>query len=69
MKLREYGGLVKDTKCKFCSTELPVGCIEYYDHEQGWQVEGFQKKQWLYVTCKKCGHQWSLEKLGISRRV
>jgi hypothetical protein len=69
MKLQDYGNLIKGKTCKWCNTVLPHGCIEYYDHESGWVVEGFAKKQWLYVTCPKDGHQWSLEHLGIGRGI
>lgn len=41
--------------------------IEHYDHDGGWPVEGFKEKQWLYVTCPKCGYQWALWKLGVLR--
>jgi len=41
--------------------------IEHYDHDGGWPVEGFKEKQWLYVTCPKCGYQWALWKLGVPR--
>jgi hypothetical protein len=52
-------------KCPTC--EGVLGYIENYDHNGGWNVEGFQRKQWLYKTCRKCGYQWALWKLGIPR--
>jgi len=69
MKLEDYKKLlmVKRAKCKWCGTPLWYCEIEHYDHDDGWEVEGFSKKQWLYVTCPKCGYQWSLWKLGIPR--
>lgn len=69
MKLGDYGELVKGKKCKFCGTVLNYGCIEYYDHEGGFKVEGFDKKQWLYINCFGCGHDWSLVHLGVARGV
>lgn len=68
MKMIEYSEKIKGKKCRFCRTVLNHENINYYDHEAGWDVEGFKKKQWLYVPCHGCGHDWSLEKLGIGRR-
>jgi len=39
--------------------------VEHYPHNGGWNVEGFDKKQWLYITCPGCGYQWALHKLNI----
>jgi len=51
--------------CKICNGSL--GLIEHYDHDGGWLVDGFEKKQWLYRTCFKCGYQWAIWKLGVPR--
>ena len=67
MKLGEYGKLAEGKKCRFCNSMLPHQCVEYYDHDGGWKVDGFSQKQWLYLTCPGCGHQWSFAKLGIER--
>jgi len=45
-------------KC-FCKTALYGGTVESYDHAGGVNVKGFKEKQWVYLTCTKCGHQWS----------
>ena len=39
--------------------------LEHYSHPQGWLVEGFGIKQWLFITCLKCHLSWSLNKLGV----
>ena len=44
-----------------------LGPIEHYEHSGGWAVAGFEKHQWLYKTCQKCGYQWALWKLGVAR--
>jgi len=65
MNLQDYEIQVKNKKCKFCQGNL--GGIEYYEHDGGYEVEGFTKKQWLYKTCMMCDHQWSLVHLGVNR--
>ena len=65
MTLVEYEIAVEGKNCKFCGSEL--GAIESYDHEGGWEVEGYRAKQWLYKTCCGCGYQWSFSHLGYAR--
>ncbi|MEK6879908.1 MAG: hypothetical protein AABY22_09890 [Nanoarchaeota archaeon] len=36
---------------------------EMYEHDGGDFVEGKDKKQWIYFTCKKCGYEWVLWKV------
>jgi len=74
--LDDYEDMVKDKDCKFCRREYPSRKIsldglkvEHYDHDGGWPVRGFAKKQWLYVVCPGCGHQHSFNHLGISKEV
>lgn len=74
--LDDYEDMVKDKDCKFCRREDPPKKmsldglkVEYYDHDGGWSVRGFAKKQWLYMTCPKCKHQHSFNHLGISKEV
>ena len=67
MKLEDYQKLLKGKKCRWCGTPLEDLPIEHYDHDDGWEVEGFERRQWLYVVCPKCGYQWALWKLGITR--
>ena len=40
--------------------------IKHYEHDGGWEMDGFNRKQWLYVECPNCKYQWALHKLGIS---
>ena len=36
-----------------------------YTHPEGWNIRN--GKYWLWVHCPKCGHDWSLWKLGVPR--
>jgi hypothetical protein len=65
--LEDYRKQIKDDKCSCGYVGLSKLRIEHYDHDGGWPVEGFKEKQWLYVTCPKCGYQWALWKLGVPR--
>ena len=47
-------------KC-FCGSALYGGTVEGYDHDGGLAVKGFKENQWVYLTCMKCGHQWSFQ--------
>ena len=39
--------------------------LEHYSHAEGWKVEGFNERQWLYIKCLRCHVSWSLDKLGV----
>lgn len=67
MKISNYSEQIKGQKCGFCGTVLNHNNINYYDHGDGWKVEGFKNKQWLYVPCHGCGYDWALQKLGVQR--
>lgn len=55
------------TKCRFCGNSFKDHKIKGldYDHSNGYKVDGFINKKWLYITCSKCGYDWSLKKLGF----
>ncbi len=77
--LSEYQSKIIGKDCRWCMSHthdnegrlhkekvlLDTQPLEYYDHDGGYPVKGFKEKQWLYVTCPKCGYQWSLKKLGV----
>lgn len=67
MRLEEFEAKVAGKKCFSCGQRLP-GKIDYYEHSDGWEVEGFSSRLWLYVECSKCGYQSSLETLGVPRK-
>ena len=49
-------------KCHWCSSELETN-PRSYDHDDGVEVEGFERRQWVYFRCPGCGYDWSLRKL------
>ena len=66
MTLKEFAAKAAGRPCNSCSRPLPATIeIEHYDHDGGWEVEGFAVKQWLYATCPACEYQNALWKLGI----
>ena len=60
-----YQRQLKGKRCRWCDTRIENQPLQSYEHHGGYQVEGFEQKQWLYVTCPKCKYQWSAVKLGI----
>lgn len=64
LTLAAVADLIKqhNPNCRFCEGLLNT-TPEYYDHEGGFPTEGFKQPQWIYFTCTKCGHQWSLNHL------
>lgn len=68
--LSHYQSELKGKICKWCKKRnenfivpLESEPLERYDHSGGYDVDGFEEKQWLYVVCPKCDYQWSLWKL------
>lgn len=60
-------GQMKRPRCS-CDEDLRGSVIFAYPHEHGWTVPGFDKKQWLFIVCPKCGHQNPLWQLGVPRQ-
>lgn len=51
-----------------CINELIIHkkpVLGHYSHPEGWLVEGFERRRWLFITCLKCHLSWSLDKLGV----
>lgn len=69
MKLQEYVQLAieKGAKCWDCGGPVTGADVRYYDHEEGWEVEGSLAKLWLYFKCRKCHYETSFAKLRIER--
>jgi len=65
--LEEYNKEAQDF-CPTCKTKL-YDKIDLYEHDGGWIVKGFDKKQWLSKRCPKCKYDWSLWKIGVPRPV
>ncbi|MBI2624843.1 MAG: hypothetical protein HYW70_00690 [Candidatus Nealsonbacteria bacterium] len=51
----------------YVNLTIGASCWNCENHDGGWEVKGFDKKQWLYYQCKKCGYQTSFDKLGVPR--
>jgi hypothetical protein len=55
------------------SVELRYLPIKGYPHSGGWKVPGVAGDPdedglyWLYITCPRCGYDWAIWKLGVSR--
>lgn len=64
--LNFYRDKVTKNRCRWDNARLPLK-VNHYEHEGGWKVDGFAKKQWLSLKCPKCGYAWSLWKLGVPR--
>lgn len=67
---REYAEILKalGAKCGFDGADLTENTtVERYEHDGGFAVAVSygNARQWLYVSCPKCGHDWSLDKLGV----
>lgn len=58
---------IKIKECRFCSTPFQQHLMFHYPHDSGYKVPGFLKKQWLYLSCSKCRHNWALTHLGVSK--
>jgi hypothetical protein len=68
---------IKDSHCYDPRHAHPVQLkylkIKGYPHSGGWKVPSVAGDPdedglfWLYIRCPKCGYEWALWKLGVSR--
>ncbi|MGH7164463.1 MAG: hypothetical protein ACREIS_02930 [Nitrospiraceae bacterium] len=67
LTLAEYRQLALEAspRCPDCGESFGGQILDYYPHSRGWKVTGFVERLWLYLTCRRCGYQWSLWKLGV----
>jgi len=65
--LADYKNMIFETHCRDCGHALLSSPIQTYPHDAGWTVQGYEEKQWLYITCPGCGYEWALWKLGVPR--
>ncbi len=68
MNINDYKKMVEGKSCRWCEYVLPSE-VRHYNHLGGRKVAGFDQRQWLSVRCSRCSYDWSLEKLGVARRV
>jgi hypothetical protein len=67
LTLEEYQGMVRYLRCGGSSRCMGGLELKRYNHVEGWKVEGFSEKQWLYTKCFHCGSEVSLRHWGIER--
>ena len=48
--------------CNICRSDFDKNIFKSYDHENGIHLEGFDKPQWIYKVCPKCGQEVSVYK-------
>jgi hypothetical protein len=53
--------------CRTCGVPFPANQIYHYEHSDGWIVNGYKEKQWLFCICPICNYQYALQKLGFGR--
>jgi len=63
--LEDYARQVVGKKCVGCGEPFAQPLIDHYNHDGGWIVYGFSRRQWLSVRCSHCHYDTSLWKLGI----
>ena len=56
---------ISGAHCGVCNPLVDLANLPFqgYEHDGGVQVKGFDKKQWVYVTCPQCGEKWAYWKL------
>jgi hypothetical protein len=64
--LDEWRLAVETPKCLSCGSYQGDDDLEHYEMQFGWPVRGFKERQWLFFQCP-CGHQTSINKLGVER--
>ena len=67
--LGDYEAEIEIHKCMLCGSPLDTRSenMKMFPNPGGWCVNGYDVKQWIYIVCDRCGYQWSLQKLGVSR--
>jgi len=65
--LSSYEAEFQDKTCKYCSAKLSGPALFWGPHDGGYQLPGFDSKQWIYTECPQCEYQWSMGKLGIQQ--
>ncbi|AKB79109.1 hypothetical protein MSHOH_2626 [Methanosarcina horonobensis HB-1 = JCM 15518] len=54
---------VSSHSCPSCGALLSSAEVHSYDHEDGLNLRGFLRPQWIYITCTRCGADIALHKL------
>lgn len=67
--IKDYANMITKDECH-CGAELPVhhSAIHLEDNLFGWEVEGYEERQRIFIVCPQCAFQWSIGKLmGVPR--
>ena len=63
--LEQYQNLIVGNVCSGCFKSVTGLTLQYCNNQQnGWDIEGFSTRQWLYVDCPSCCYQTSLKEMG-----
>lgn len=66
MKLIDLLEHIKKKTCKWCEYEgLDLEEPQMYAHPGGYELDGEDNRQWVYIECPHCGYAWALWKLGV----
>lgn len=60
----DYMSYQKRNTCG-CGGDLKNAQVDHYEHHKGVPIQGYKKKQWVFLICPKCTKRWALWKLGI----
>ncbi len=52
-----------------CSCGSELSGVESFDHDGGFEVPGYGRRQWIYSHCEACGRDIALGKLGLGEAV
>ena len=50
-------------KTCLCGNPLENNPIISYDHDGGIDLDGYEKKQWVYFACRRCGYDYAANKI------
>lgn len=59
--LEDIKDQIEHAKCRWCNTNFDFNNAEMYDHSGGLEIEGLDKRQWVFVHCPKCRYDWAIK--------
>ena len=65
--IEQYKELTKGSSCVICGEPVMPDLFRVSEHDGGWDVAGYEEKQWLQYECGQCGDGTNLVTLNISR--
>ena len=65
-EITEYFDLLNTKyKCDCGEFSIKYGEIDHYEHDDGYHLNGYKNKQWIFIVCPKCKIAISFKRLGI----